>query len=488
MKSMGRILSNNKTIIAVMVVFGFVFGLLSFTNHFNFRTYCLDLGVYSHAIYRYAHLQSADCAIYLWNNQNLFADHFDLYLPLLSPLYWLFGQYTLLVVQIVFALLGGLGTYKFICTYTDKRSVPLLSMIGFYGFFGLWHALSFDYHTSVVATMLVPWLFYAIRRQRYGWGLALVVLISIGKETMPIWLVFITLALLWDYRKDKVAFRWLTIYCILSVLLFVGIALWVMPCFGTNEQVLWRYSYMGHGFKEMAAFMVAHPMETLSNFFTNFTHDSDYDGLKLEFWLCTLASGLFLVVRKPHWLLMLVPVVGMKMLARDAGFWGISNQYNVELTPVIVCGSYAAICSLGRENIRPWCAVAATLLVLVTTLYSTSNPCTNIRKDNVRVFASRHYRQRDFSTATAREMMAQIPDDASVCATTMFVPHLAMRDSVYMFPIGLGSNAEYYLLKLRHWCYYEGEEDKIAEMVADTSGYRLICTDGDLVLLKQNRR
>lgn len=470
-----------------MVIFATLYALLSLGNHLNFRTFCLDLGVYSHALYQYAHLKGADCAIYLWENQNLLADHFDLYLPLLSPLYWIFGQYTLLVVQIFFALLGGLGTYRLITTYTDKKTLPVLAMVSFYGFYGLWHALSFDYHTSVLATMLVPWLFYSIRRQRYWWGLTLVLLISIGKETMPLWLIFITLVLLWDYRKDALARRWIAVYCGVSVLLFFCISMLVMPHFGTNDQVLWRYSYMGHGFKEMAVFMLSHPIETLSNFFSNFIHDPSYSGLKLEFWLCTLASGLFLLIKKPHWILMLTPIVGMKMLARDAGFWGLTNQYNVELTPIIICGSFIAISSLKREKIQPWCATLATILILLTTVYSTSKPRTNIFKERVRAFDSRHYQQKDFSISTASEMIQLIPEDASVCATTMFVPHLAMRDSAYMFPIGLGSNAEYYLLKLHHWCYYEGEEDKIAEMVADTSNYSILSTDGNLVLLKQKK-
>ena len=79
-------------------------------------------------------------------------------------------------------------------------------------------------------------------------------------------------------------------------------------------------------------------------------------------------------------------------------------------------------------------------------------------------------------------MLKQIPDDASVCATTMFTPHLATREKCHIFPISIGSD-DYYLLLKHHWCYYEGEEELVAQLIADTTNYKCIDTDGMLFLL-----
>ena len=95
-------------------------------------------------------------------------DHFDLYLLLLSPLVYVFGSYTLLVIQIASILLGGWGVYKLIGLYTDDEWIPIFACAVFFVSFGIIHALSFDYHSNVLATMMLPWLLYYIKLRRFG--------------------------------------------------------------------------------------------------------------------------------------------------------------------------------------------------------------------------------------------------------------------------------------------------------------------------------
>ena len=44
----------------LMGVFALVYGLIAFVNHYCFRTFGLDLGVYTNALYDYAHGQWND--------------------------------------------------------------------------------------------------------------------------------------------------------------------------------------------------------------------------------------------------------------------------------------------------------------------------------------------------------------------------------------------------------------------------------------------
>ena len=46
-----------KYLAIILIVFGTVYVLISFVNHYNFRTYALDLGAYTNALYKYAHFQ-----------------------------------------------------------------------------------------------------------------------------------------------------------------------------------------------------------------------------------------------------------------------------------------------------------------------------------------------------------------------------------------------------------------------------------------------
>ena len=472
----------------ILAVAATIFALISFGNHLNFRTYCLDLGQYTNVLYDYAHGRIDDCSAFLWEPQNTLGDHFDLYLLLFSPLVFLFGQYTLLIIQIVALTFGALGMYLLIKEYTSSLTLPLLAMVSYLGCFGIWQALGFDYHSSVVAINLFPWLLRSFKRGRYGWSTLWVVLFLLAKETMPLFIFFLALALMWDYRKNRRALCWLGGYMALAVGYFVVIGMVVMPSLGSNSQVICRYNYMGDSFGAIALYILTHPWDMLVHFFTNFIGNPGDNGLKLEFWLCVACSGgLLLLVKKPHWLLMLVPCVAMKMLASDIAFWGIAYHYNADIMPVLVAGSFIALSTMERERWRQIAATALCLCTLLTTNYTFNRPKSWIRKDNLRIHSASHYQQEDFNADYARQLLAQIPDDASVCATTMFVPHLATRDSIYQFPQGTAYNPEYYLLLKHNSCSFEGEEEMVTRILSDTLRYETLATDGHLYLLRDRR-
>lgn len=471
-------------VVGTLVFFGVLYGMLSFGNHLMFRTYGLDLGIYTQALYDYAHLQGNDCSFFLWEPSNLLADHFDLYLVLLSPLVYLFGEYTLLVVQLLAVLLGLWGMYRLTRLYTDSEWLQVLAMLLLGTAFGVWHAFGFDYHSNVVSALLLPWLLYYVKR-KHAWGVVLLaVAMSIAKETSALWVAFVLLALLWDWRGDRRMRRllaWTTVGC-LAYFMIVGLL--VMPSLDEGgSKGFWRYSWMGSNMGEMATWVLMHPLEAVHDLFIDFTPDADNGQLKTEFFICALLSGGLLTLCKPNYLLMLVPPVAMKMLAKDTGFWGVTYHYNVEICVVLAVASSLVLSQSFRGRLQHIVAWGAVALTIGTLVYTTDNPKTYIRKENVRVFDARHWRQPDFDRSTVHQLMQQIPDEASVCATTMFTPYLAARDSVYIFPMGLAYGADYYLLLKHHWCYYEGEEEQVDKMINDTVRYRVVDHDDNVYLL-----
>ncbi|MCQ2270406.1 MAG: DUF2079 domain-containing protein [Bacteroidales bacterium] len=470
--------------ITVLVVFAVLFSLLSITNYFTFRTYGLDLGIYTKALYDYAHFRMCDSSFFQEVPMVLLGDHFDLYLLIFSPLVWLFGPLTLLIVQILAVLFGAVGIYKLIHLYSDTESIPFAAMLSFLSFFGIWHALSFDYHSNVVATMFLPWLLYFFKSRCYGKSSLMLLLMVIAKETIPLWLCFVFIALLWDYRNDKKAMAWLGAYTVFCFIYLSVVTLWVMPHFNQGSSPgFWRYEYMGSNFKEIALWILSHPIETMQNLFGIGNNGS----LKVEFYICALASGLLLTCFKPNYLIMLVPLMAQKMLSSDLLFWGVVLQYGVEFAPVLVIASFIVIARIHQEKWQTALVVATVLLSIGTTIYTVDTPVAPIFRERLRIYSASHYQQNEFDMKVARRMLQQIPNGASVCATTFFTPHLALRDSIYMFPYGLHHNAEYFLVKKEHWCYTEGDMEIIAMMISDTSRYEILDTDGDLYLLRKKR-
>lgn len=471
------------TLATVFIVAGMVYALISLVNHYLFKTYALDLGLYTHALYDYAHFRAADCSMFKPLPQSLLSDHFDLYLMILSPLVYIFGSYTLLIVQIAATLLGGWGVYKLISLYTDDDRLPILATVTFFFSFGIIHAIAFDYHSNVLTAMMFPWLLYFLRQRKFGLTTLFVVLFVIGKENMSLWLFFIVLGLMWDYRKDKKALWHLAAYAVFSIGYFFLINMVVMPRLGGSGGGFARYAHLGDNYAEIAVGLLAHPLEAIKLMFTNTIGLPRYDGIKEEFYLCALTSGMLITFLKPNYLLMLVPLLAQKMLASDPNFWGISFQYSIEFVPVLVVSSFLVIVKLKKSQWRMALGLALLLSTILTTFYTIGVPKSTIMVDQLCVYQSRHYQQKDFDADYARELMEMIPEDAYVCAAPMFVPHMAFRRQIEDFSSTKNTQAEYVLITEHYFLF---QRNKVI-LFGNRNEYETVATDGNLYLLRRKQ-
>ena len=469
----------NITLAAALAVAGGLYVLISLVNHYLFKTYGLDLGLYTHAMYDYAHFRVDDCSMFKEVPQSILAAHFDLYLLILSPLVYLFGTYTLLLVQIAAALFGGYGMYKLISLYTDDDWMPLLAMVAFFVSFGIIHPFSYDYHSNVVSAMMLPWLVYSLKTKRYAWATVFVVLLVIGKENMSLWLFFIALGLMWDFRKDKKALWHLLGYALFAVVYFVVVNMLVLPRMGARG--IMRYEYLGDNYWAIAKTLILNSGETLRILFTNTSTLHRFDGVKAEFYFCALASGMIFTVLKPNYLLMLMPLLAQKMLAADGMLWGVTCQYSVEFVPVLIISSFLVILRIKKllwRRILSWTLLVS---IVLTTFYTIGTPRAFLFVDQVCVYQGRHYEQRKFDADFARQLIKQIPDDASVSAASMFVPHLALRDQIYDLDSRPNPNADYVLITQPYF-------DKVVywkRVFPDHENYETVATDSTIYLLRR---
>lgn len=470
------------TLAAVFTIAGVLYGLISLVNHYLFKTYTLDLGLYTHALYDYAHFRLSDCSMFRPEPQNILSDHFDLYLILLSPLIYIFGTYTLLIVQIAAVLLGGWGVYKLIGLYTDDDWLPILAMATLFFSFGIIHPIAFDYHSNVLTATMLPWLLYYLKQQKFGLATLFVVLFVIGKENMSLWLFFIAIGLMWDYRKSKKTLWYLAGYAVFGLVYFFVINMVVMPRLGGSGGGFARYEYLGSNYTEIAKNLISHPAHALQILFTNTSGEPNYDGIKAEFYLCALATGMIFTLLKPNYFLMLIPLIAQKMLAADPVFWGVSLQYSVEFMPVLVISSFLVIIKLKKQLPQLILACALLLSTILTTFYTVGVPKSVIFVDQICVYQSRHYEQSNFDADFARQLIKQIPDDASVSTSLNFVPHLCKRREIYDFyAVGDLVAPDYVLItapyldmtKRNHALFYYRDK------------YEIQATDGTLYLFKK---
>ena len=114
-----------------------------------------------------------------------------------------------------------------------------------------------------------------------------------------------------------------------------------------------------------------------------------------------------------------------------------------------------------------------------TTFYTIGVPHSFVFVDQVCIYQGRHYEQRKLDARFARKLIKQIPDEASVSAASMFVPHLALRDDIYDLDSRPNPEADYVMITepyfdmVKYW----------KKVFPDKQDYDTVATDGTLFLL-----
>ena len=446
MKALDSHKSTIQTPVLISIFFGIIFCLVSLPNHYFFRTATLDLGLYTNAIYDYAHFSFSDSSSFKENSSNLIADHFDLFLMLISPFSWIFKSWTLLIVQIAFLIAGGWGVYTWLKERNTDEHIGIMGMLFFYLHFSLFSALSFDYHSNVLAAAMLPWFFVFVQRQKILNSILILIAILLCKENMALWMFFVCIGAAWLYRTKAVC-KNLLIMSVLSIVYFFIITAWLMPALHSEKTyVQFNYSVLGSNYSEAFITLLTHPFKIVKTLFINHSASMQGDYTKSECWLFFLFSGGLFLVLRPIWIFMLIPVFLQKFLHDWIQMWGVNDQYVIEFAPIIALGAFDWVGSLKERKTKLLFSTLPLLMALVSTIRLMDRTSARVPKVNVRLYQSAHWKS-DLPLDEIHKAISMIPDGAVVSAQSNIQPHLAWRDKAYMFP--LIKDAEYI-------CYIKG--------------------------------
>jgi uncharacterized membrane protein len=433
----------------ILLVFATIYCLISLVNHYNFRTYAFDLGIYNNCLYQYGHFHKNHYPYLHYMFTNFLSDHFSLYTVILSPLHYIFGSYTLLYIQILSVLFGSLGIYKIIKRKFDRYFLPEIAMIHYLSFFGIYSALSFDYHDNVVSAMLMPWFFYFFDSGKVKKTILFALLIVIGKENMPIWLAFVCMGLTLLYFKEKSKRNLALILGFSSILYAIIVFKIIMPgmdpMVAANGYQAFKYSVLGSNLHEIISNLVQNPSVIIKAFFYNHLGDAYLDKIKPELYTCLLYSGGILLLFKPEYILMLIPIIAQKVLSDDFGKWGINAHYSIEFAPIVVIGFYDALLHLRERKVI---LMVIALAGCFSSAYITKKKIDardSIYYNNLNsVFYRKEHYQCEFDRKELKRIFNLIPENASLSSSHMLAPHLSFRKNIYQFPDL--NDAEYILL------------------------------------------
>jgi uncharacterized membrane protein len=425
---------------ALLLGFGLVFGLISLVNHYLFRTAGYDLGLATHALHDYARLRPHQTTLLLDQPAVSFLYlHVTLIPALASPLYWVLGSWTLLVVQIGAVLLGGWGVHVFARGQGLGYGAANWLLAYFFSLWGIYSALGFDYHDNVVGAMLLPWLLHWLEQRRWSRAALACGLLLLSKENLALWAAFVLWGVAWKHRRQRGLAAGAVLAGFGALVYFFVVTKVVMPALGPSGQgftQLTRYQHLGRTLEEAAWNTLTQPRLLWESLFVNIDPDPAYNYNKLETWLVLLLSGGAAVLLRPWYALMLLPLLAQKLLGNYYALWGINNQYSIEFAPVLAL-AVAETGLLLRERVRRRYYAGTLLLaaaVTLTTLYTRQSKW--YQRETTNFLLAKHYRSTaGLDVPRLHAALSRIPTKLPLSAQANLLPWLTERRKLYHYPV-----------------------------------------------------
>lgn len=489
---MGKIFSiikQHRWLIAILVFFCLLYCLISLVNHYNFRTNAYDLGIYNNVLYDYSKFEINDNPVMHKEFDNILSDHFSLYHVFFAPFRFLLGSWTLLIFQILSILFGGIGIYRLMLWHTEKKIIANLAVFHFLSMWGIFSALSFDYHDNVVATMFVPWLLYSTLRENWKWTMIWTLVILISKENMSLWLFFIfTGTFLWKFKNKNI--RNISVilggFCFIYFIAMIKVVMPSLANEGSTYAHINYYSSLGSSFPEYIKTILTKPKYVFTLFFENHSGNPIYFGIKSELHFVILLSGGIALLYRPQFLVMLLPIYMQKLFNAGMVKWGINVHYSIEFAPLLTIALFFWIWSVVKNEKKRKFILSAAALVCFIVSYSHLNDRVSKWHDvPAQDFCSSTHYHQDFNVKKVHEYLKLVPNDVRVCAQGPLVPYLAFRDDIYTFPYL--RDAQYVVL-LPKGGSYPASRKKILDFIETASkskAYETIINNEDFALFRR---
>lgn len=439
-----RVFEKNQTRILSLVAtlaYAIIYSSISIWNHHVFRSFAYDLGIKNQALWDYAHLRmNYNTVLQELNGEvNILANHFEPVIMLFAPLYYVFGSYTLLIVQIFFLLLGGWGIRRLIIYQSGNEWLALTGMLVFYSMWGVFGALSFDFHTNVIAASVVPWFLAFAFEKRWVQSALILLFIILCKENMALWAVFLTGGVAlhhWNESKYRWIYFGLSVFSLAAFILIMKV---IIPYYaeGKIRYFHFKYTALGSSMEESLKTLLTAPGKWIPLIWKSPIESSDPFIRDSKVWLHTAValSGGILLLARPYFFIMLIPVYAQKLFSDDPIRWGIFSHYSIEFVPVVTAGAFTVISAFKSWKVQ--LLAAALLLISVADVTKdlmdrwNPNPYKNI---NIQFYSRAHYTREINYKAYHKVLSYYIPKKAAVSANSFLVPHLAFREKIYQFP------------------------------------------------------
>lgn len=426
---------------------------------FSYSSPCFDFGIFTQMFHN---MKESGLPLTTCERDKLLS-HFAVHV---SPIYYIYLPFyallpapaTLLVMQALFLFSGIVPLVLLARKFSLSRPVTVLISALYFAYPPMISGCFYDLHENKLLLPILLWLFYFLESKRYPWVYVFSVLVLFVKEDAPIYVAFVALYCLVTKPRKRHGISLL----ILSVLYFLGVV-WYLETYGDGA-MFWRFDNLT-GPDATPIDLIKTAVLNPSLVLREMLHE---DKLAFLFYMLLPLGVLPLVTRRFGRLILLLPMVLMNLMSDYSYQHNIGYQYTYGVAAMLF---YLLLLNLG--DIRGKLRYGLLMFAL----------CATVLLGAMRMSGQVFYLQRavNYAEDNARitECLAMIPEDTSVRASTMFIPHLSQRE--FLYEIESLKDAEYAVLDLRPYvnAHVEGVDVEYFEAL----GYQLIHYEEDLIAL-----
>lgn len=448
---------------AALVYFLFVGGLTAM-RYLNHQTPAFDFGIFAQMFYNMKETLLPNTTV----ERDMFLSHFAVHISpiyyLLLPIYWLFPNPVVLqIAQAAIVVSGVIPLYLLCRHYGLSGKITVCTGVAYCAFPALMGGCFYDIHENMFLTPLLLWLFYFYEKRRFPGVYIFAVLTLMVKEDAMIYIAAFALFVMLSRRDWKHGFILLgmaAVYFISAVAILNSLGQGAMTNRFENYMTDQRLGLIG-----VILTIFKDPAYLLSEIFNS---------EKLVFLLIMLVPLGFLPLlnKKPSQMLLLIPFLVISLMSDYPYQHSIHFQYVFGVIAFffyLTVMNLAALAPQARRRLACFAAAGCVLMSAsqMTTYFNIMETYISHQEEN----------------RTIDEFLKTIPQDASVEASSCFVPALSQRKEIYR--LKSRNTAKYVVIDLRPG-YFDKDTQKHYNEFLENGYKKIVEEEHLLVILKKS--
>lgn len=448
------------------VLFAAVLGTITCLRYLTFSSPNYDFGIFCNMFY---HMKETGLPLVSCERDQLlshFAVHISPIYYLLLPFYAVFpSPLTLQIAQTVILASGIIPLYRLSEHFRLSHGNTVLLIFLYAVYPAVSTGCFYDLHENCFLVPLLLWLFDCYERKHTGYLVLVACLLLAVKEDAAVYLVFFCLYIAFSRRDWRQALPLAT-----AAIAWFLLAVFLLQQFGTGA-MFGRYGALLNSDKETGG-LLGTLLRDPAYFLEQIVSASNLSKKLLWLFELLLPFGVLLWTPRGKYsrLLLLCPLL-LNLLTQYVYQFNINYQYSFGTLPFLfylfVQNAADRSLFIARKHLL-FSVTAAGLLYTALVLPQLAHYTTS--------FVEKHNTYEQMQT-----LLDTVPDDASVIASTMLVPHLANRDEIYEDVYHATPDTDFVVLDLRG--NFRTQSTSYQEKCLNC-GYTVVVDDDLLVVLQ----